>query len=200
MPEEIGLFEAIDTQRALRYFKPDPVPEELITRILRAGIGAPSGSNSQGWAFIVIRDQETRNKIGEYSRKLGLTAPEGLNHWQQRMYRGAVHLAHNMEKVPVYILVCSQEKSGGGPGGSAIYPAVQNMLLAARGLGLASVLVTRNLSFEADLKRDLGIPDDVNTHALLPIGYPAEGVKYGPTRRSPVEEVAHSDRWGEPWK
>ena len=199
MPEEIGLFEAIDTQRALRYIKPDPVPEELITRILKAGIGAPSGSNSQGWAFIVIRDQEMRNKIGEYSRRLGLTAPDGLNRWQQRMYRGAVHLAHNMEKVPVYILVCSREMPGAGPGGSSIFPAIQNILLAARGLGLASVLVTRNQGFEAELKRDLGIPDDMKTHALLPIGYP-DGVRYGPTSRSPVEEIAHSERWGQPWK
>ena len=195
MAEDIGLFEAIYSQRALRYFKPDPVDDSLIWKILDAGIRAPSGSNSQGWGFVVIRDPEQRRKIGEYSRQHPITPPPNLNKSETIMYRGALHLAEHMEDVPAYILVCQQTKAGAGPAGSSIYPTVQNILLAARGLGLASAFVTRQKSFEEELKRDLGMPDDWETICLLPLGYP-DGVKYGPNNRRPVEEVTHFDKWG----
>lgn len=82
--------------------------------------------------------------------------------------------------------------------GSFIYPAIQNMLLAARGLGLGSVLATRPRMVQAEVKGVLGIPENVELAAILPIGYPAEGVRYGPTRRTPVKEVTFHDRWGNP--
>ena len=105
-----------------------------------------------------------------------------------------------MEDVPVFILACIQTDPGATLPGSSIYPAVQNILLAARGLGLGSVLTTRQMRFEEELKQLLGIPEDVATAALLPIGFPAEGSRYGPTRRRPLEEVAFSDRWGNAWQ
>ena len=105
-----------------------------------------------------------------------------------------------MEDVPVFILACIQTAPGTTTSGSSIFPAVQNILLAARGLGLGSVLTTRQTRFEEELKQLLGIPEDVATAALLPIGFPAEGARYGPTRRRPLEEVAFSDRWGKSWQ
>ena len=105
-----------------------------------------------------------------------------------------------MEDVPVFILACIQTDPGTTISGSSIYPAVQNILQAARGLGLGSVLTTRQTRFEKELKQLLGIPEDVATAALLPIGFPGEGARYGPTRRRPLEEVAFSDRWGKSWQ
>ena len=105
-----------------------------------------------------------------------------------------------MEDVPVFILVCIQTDPGSTMSGASIYPAVQNILLAARGLGLGSVLTTRQTRFEKEIKQLLGIPDDVATAALLPIGFPADGSRYGPTRRKPLGDVAFSERWGVSWK
>ena len=201
MPEGIDLFEAIDTQRGIRYFKPDPIPDEFITRLLQAAIKAPSGGVRQGWSFIVIRDQATRRKIGDlYRTGTRFVINPDMTAQQRRVYAGAQHLEDHMEDVPAFILACIQSDSGAVTSGSSIYPAVQNILLAARGLGLGSVLTTRQARFEKDLKQLLGIPDDVVTAALLPIGFPAEGARYGPTRRRPLEEVAFNDRWGNSWQ
>ena len=202
MPEGIDLFEAIDTQRAIRRFKPDPVPDEMITRLLQAAIKAPSGGLREGWSFIVIRDQETRRKIGDLYRTGDrfVISPD-LTAQQRRVYASAQHLEDHMEDVPVFILACIQDVPGASfSGGGSIYPAVQNILLAARGLGLGSVLTGRHRRFEEEIKQLLNIPEDVVTAALLPIGFLAEGVRYGPTRRRPLEEVAFNDQWGQSWQ
>jgi nitroreductase len=197
MPDEIGLFEAIDTQRGLRRFKPDPVPDDMITRVLQAAIKAPSGGVQQGWSFIVVRDPEIRRKIGDlYRTGSRFDIRDDMTGQQRRVYRLAQHLEDHLDDVPVLIVACLR---GGLGSGASIYPAVQNILLAARGLGLASVLTTRQSRFEADIKEILGIPDEVSTAALLPIGFPAEGTRYGPTRRRPLDEVAFDGRWGNGW-
>ncbi len=201
MPDKIDLFEAIDTQRGIRHFRPDPVPDELITRLLQAAIKAPSGGVRQGWGFIVIRDQETRRKIGDlYRTGARFDIRPDMTDQERRVYGAAQHLEDHMDDVPVLILACIHADPGTSGWGSSIYPAVQNILLAARGLGLGGVLTTRQTRFEEELKRLLGIPEDVATAALLPIGFPAEGSRYGPTRRRPLEEVAFIDRWGESWQ
>ena len=105
-----------------------------------------------------------------------------------------------MDEVPVLILACIQVNPGGAISAGSIFPSVQNILLAARGLGLGSALTTRQTRFETEIKEMLGIPKDVATVALLPIGFPAEGSWYGPTRRRPLQEVAFVDRWGECWQ
>ena len=201
MPEGIDLFEAIDTQRGIRSFRPDPVPDDLITRLLHAAIKAPTGGVGQGWRFIVIRDEETRRKIGElYRTGSRFVIGPDLTGQQRRVYGAAQHLEDHMEDVPVFILACIHADPGSTTWGSSIYPAVQNILLAARALGLGSVLTTRQSRFESEIKQLLGIPENVVTAALLPIGFPAEGARYGPTRRRPVDQVAFNDRWGNSWK
>jgi nitroreductase len=197
MPDEIGLFEAIDTQRGLRRFKPDPVPDDMITRVLQAAIKAPSGGVQQGWSFIVVRDPEIRRKIGDlYRTGSRFDIRDDMTGQQRRVYRLAQDLEDHLDDVPVLIVACLR---GGLGSGASIYPAVQNILLAARGLGLASVLTTRQSRFEADIKEILGIPDEVSTAALLPIGFPAEGTRYGPTRRRQLDEVAFDGQWGNGW-
>ena len=103
-----------------------------------------------------------------------------------------------MHQVPLLILACI-EHDGSAPAtgrGGSIYPAVQNILLAAQGLGLGSVLTSLHRRYESEIKELLGIPDNVETVALLPIGFPAAGSRYGSTTRQPVSEVAYRDRWG----
>ncbi len=201
MPERIDLFEAIDTQRGIRYFRPDPVPDELITRLLQAAIKAPSGGAQQGWSFIVIRDQEIKDKIGElYRSGDGFSITPDMTGQARRVYGAAQYLEDHMEDVPVFILVCIEANANSSFSGASIYPAVQNILLAARGLGLGSCLTTRQMRFEEKIKQMLNIPEGVATAALLPIGFPAEGVRYGPTRRKALVEVAFDGGWGKSWQ
>ena len=201
MTESIDLFEAIDSQRAIRRFKPDPVPDELITRLLQAAIKAPSGGARQGWSFIVIRDQETKDTIGElYRAGDGVSITPDLTGQVRRVYGSAQYLEDHLEDVPVFILVCIEANANSSFSGASIYPAVQNILLAARGMGLGSCLTTRQMRFEEEIKQLLNIPEDVATAALLPIGFPAEGVGYGPTRRKALEEVAFDGGWGKSWQ
>ena len=205
MPDDIGLFEAIYSQRAIRYFKPDPVPDELIHKLIEAGTKAPSGGNRQGWKFLVITDQETKAKIADYYEQgwehaYGSANPNPPD-IQTNVRRSADHLARTMADVPVLLMACIEHDGGPstmGRGGS-IFPSVQNILLAARGLGLGSCLTSLHKRYEDEIKELLGIPENVETAALLPVGYPADSNRYGPTRRAPVEEVTYRERWGENW-
>lgn len=209
MSDEIGLFEAMFTQKAIRRLKPDPVPDELITKLLDAATKAPSGGNRQPWSFVVIREDATKQKIGEWYRDAwdgtyGKMPQEARTADEQfaRMYRSAEYLAFNLAESPVFILVCAQ---GIPPGlGSAassshygsVYPAVQNLLLAARGLGLGASLTTLHKFHEDDVKGLLGIPENIETIALIPIGYPRG--RYGPKTSRPASEVTYDERWGNP--
>ena len=201
MPEGMDLFQAIDTQRAIRTFRPDPVSDDLITRLLQAAIKAPAGGIIQDWSFIVIRDQETRRKIGDmYRAGPDFEIDPDWTGQQRRAYGAAQHMENHMDDVPAFILVCTRAYPGYTNSGSSIFPAIQNILLATRGLGLGSVLTTRQSGHELEIKQLLGIPDDVATVALLPIGFPGEGSRYGPTRRKPLSEVAFDEQWGNSWQ
>ncbi len=201
MAQEIGLFEAIYRQRAIRQFKPDPVPEEMVHKLIEAGTKAPSGGTRQPWKFLVIRDAELKRRIGESYRRAYEAAYVGGNtatSTQPAILRSPTGLSETMHQVPLLILACI-EHDGSAPAtgrGGSIFPAVQNILLAAQGMGLGSVLTSLHRRYETEIKELLGIPENVETVALLPIGYPAAGSRYGPTTRQPVSEVAYRDRWG----
>jgi nitroreductase len=194
-------FEVINTTRAMRRLKTDDVPDDLIWKVLEAAIRAPSGGNRQPWAFMVIRDAETKGKIGAwYLEAWNATygkAKETVTADAQgaRMYGSADHLANHLAEVPVLILAMVRSGAvGTSPSGSYIYPAVQNLMLAARALGLGTTLTTLHRTHEADVKALLGIPDEIETMALIPMGWP-EG-KFGMGPRRPVEEVTHWESWG----
>lgn len=205
MPDDIGLFEAIYSQRAIRKLKPDPVSDELVNKLIEAATKAPSGGNSQSWAFVVIRNASTKEKIGEWyldawnkTYVAGTDSGKNLPDQIKRVYGAADHLARNLMDVPVMILVCGRNaptQSGPHAGGfyGSIFPAVQNLLLAALGLGLGASLTTLHKLHDQEVKDLLEIPDDVETIALIPIGHPIG--KYGPTTRRPVEEVTYQERW-----
>ena len=204
--DEIGLFEAIYSQRAIRYFKPDDVPDDVIHKLIEAGTKAPSGGNRQGWKFLVIRDPALKAKIGEYYEDGWEHAYGGATSEPSELLphvrRSADYLARTIGQAPVLLMACIEHDGGPstmGRGGS-IFPSVQNMLLAALGMGLGSCLTSLHKRHEDEIKELLGIPENVETAALLPVGFPADNARYGPTRRAPVEEVTYRDRWGESYE
>ena len=198
------LFEIIQTTRSMRRLKPDPVPNELIRKILEAGVCAPSGGNMQRWRFLVIRDPKVKETVGAlYKRawdeqvapryRSGEPAPGTSRERFERMLAAAEHLANHIHEAPVWIVPCLEGGTPTRTSGSSIYPAVQNMLLAARALGLGATLTTLYLNFEKEVETALGLPAGVHSYALLPIGYPKG--KFGPITRRPVHEVLRWNRF-----
>jgi nitroreductase len=209
MPEESGdLFEIIATTRSMRRLKPDPVPPELIRRILEAGTAAPSGGNMQRWRFLVVTDPNVKQAVGTYYKRAwdevvfprysaGDPAPGTSPERFRRMLEAAQYLADHIHEAPVWIVPCLAGANPSRTAGSSIYPAVQNMLLAARALGLGATLTTLYLTFETEVEAALGLPADVHSYALLSIGYPMG--RFGPVRRVPLAEVVYRNRWGQPY-
>ena len=196
----MSLFDAIHSQRAVRHFSAQPVSDEAIETILHAAICAPSGGNRQPWRFVVIRDTTMKHQLGQWYLAAWQTATVNMETLTQP-YRHGAELAQQMANVPVLILACLDHSDAGprlGPvtRGASIYPAVQNLLLAARALGLGTVLTTLHTQYESDIKALLHIPETVETAALIPIGHPAEGVRFGHARRRPLSEVVFHERWG----
>ena len=207
MTETNDLFEIMSTTRSMRRLKPDPVPDELIRKVLDAGVAAPSGGNMQRWRFLVVKDTAIKQTVGAFYKRAwdeivspryrsGEPAPGTSPERFGRMLNAAQYLADHIHEAPVWIVPCMGGPTPTRTSGSSIYPAVQNMLLAARALGLGATLTTLYLAFEKEVDAVFGLPDDVHTYALLPIGYPLG--RFGPVRRVPLNEVVYQDRWGQP--
>ena len=225
---EIGLFEAMYSARALRKVKPDPVPEDLLTKILDAAIRAPSAGNAQNWAFVVVRDPEQRRRLGVIYRKAAdivgaIYAARGRPaHMSEEQYRrfmsAGSYLWDHIAEAPVLLVACLKREqlppSSALPlavrerledereyvmrrAGASIYPAVQNIILACRAFGLGTLITTNHMLYEDEVKAVLGLPDDVQTYALMRIGYPRGN--FGPLTRRALSEVVHADRWSNSW-
>src|SRR5215510_9484326 len=150
--ENMLLFDAIHSQRAVRYFSAQPVSDEMIETILNAAICAPNGGNRQLWRFVVIRDADIKRRLGQWYLSAWQAATADMEAFTQP-YRHGAELAQQMATVPVLILTCIDQGDAGprlGPitRGASIYPAVQNLLLAARALGLGTVLTTLHTQYE----------------------------------------------------
>ena len=203
------LFEIMQTTRSMRRLKPDPVPATLIRKILEAGTSAPSGGNMQRWRFLVVRDPEIKKTVGAYYKRTwdevvspryrsGNPAPGTSPDRFARMLDAAQYLADHIHEAPVWIVPCMEGANPTRTAGSSIYPAVQNMLLAARALGLGATLTTLYLNFEREVEAALGLPSDVHSYALIPIGYPMG--RFGPVRRVPLADVVYGEQWGQPYR
>lgn len=207
----LDVLEAIYNTRAMRRIKPDPVPEELLIRLVDAGNQAPSGSNAQNARWIIVRDPEQRAKLAELNRKAvmayaspGSPRPAALTHQddakRQRMLEAVVWQAEHLHKIPALIFACLEfptppHKSfgvGANSGGS-IWPGVQNVLLAARALGLGAAPTTLVFSDRPAAKAVLNLPDNIEPFCMIPVGYPMGN--FGPVKRRPIEEVLRWDRW-----
>lgn len=195
-------------QRAVRRYKPDPVPDELMRHLLDLAIRAPSGTNQQRWQFIVVKDPEVKARIGACNRTparffyrmgrlmrrwgkdpVGLRALDDME-WQ----------TEHFDEIPVVVVACYRGLALPFPFVqkasffASIMPAVQNLLLAAGAAGLGSVLITLPLWRVGALRRALGLPWNVTPCAVVPMGWPVR--PHGPNKRAPLETVIHLDRYG----
>ena len=204
------LFNIIHTTRAMRRLKPDPVPDEFIRKILEAAVSAASGGNTQRWRFLVLKDRTIKEQVQEYYQKAydelvgprysSSEPPPGSSPGRYRRQHNAVqYLPEHYHDAPVWIVACLEVGEGtpSRSSGASIYPAVQNMLLAARALGLGATLTTRHLNYEKEVEAILGLPPGVHSYAILPIGYPLGN--FGPVGRGTLADVVYQNRWGEPY-
>src|ERR1700693_3461856 len=197
---ETGVFAAMETQRAVRRFRPESVPREVLESMVFYATRAPSGGNRQPWEFLVITDSKVIKSLAaiyeEASRPVFASSlAQATNEQAKRVYQDALYLTDHLDEAPAIILVCVSVPSGRTfeqqlP---SVYPAIQNLLLAARAYGLGSVLTAVHRRRDQDVRLLLSIPAGVETVALIPVGYPRNPDRaFRPSlSRRPVEEVLH---------
>lgn len=210
-PGEVGLYEGLVTTRAIRRFTPEPVSDDDLQAILFAATRAPSGSNRQPFRFIVLRDgpraREARAVLADAARRAwsGKEASDGYRDRsgtdddspKGRMARTMRRFVDRFEETPVIVIACLRRyRAAAVTEGASVYPACQNLLLAARARGLGGVLTQWQGLVEPELRAILGVPDDVAMHATISLGHP-EG-SHGPVRRRPLAELVYEDAWDGP--
>jgi nitroreductase len=221
----MGVFDAIYGLRAVRRYEDRPVPRELLDRILRAGTMACSSGNTQPWDFVVVTDRETQRRIQAQMQDAFRSIdaeraqrPEALVDGAGRPVTGHAAI-ENIDRVGAIVVVCWNPDRGirmkneyaenpdgtlretrhiPGGRGSSLFPACQNMMLAARALGVSSLFTTFFGLRAREIKEILGIPPRVFLESAVFLGYGAEPL--GQARRRPLEEVAHDGRYGAPWR
>lgn len=193
----MSLGEAIFTQRAIRRFKPDPIPDEDLRHILESAIRAPSGGNRQPWHFVVVRDADLRAKFAPLyheawwakRRDEGIGGPADI----PASLQPAMRLADEIGQAPVLVLVCATSKGAGAIG--SVIPAAQNLLLAARAVGVGGTITTLHLQVDERVHQLFRVPETVEIVYCLPLGYPRG--HFGPAQRRPLSEVCSYDQWGQ---
>jgi nitroreductase len=207
---QIGLFDAINTMRAVREFKPDSIPEATLKKVLAAAGQAPSGGNRQPWKFIVVRTPEGKAKIADMVATMQQRAAEARaasgqpNATPSGSAAPAPDFPALLRAAPALVFVCAIAPASEGPQTvgpfGQTFPAVENLLLAARGLGLGGNITTGFRSMEKEFKEYLNIPENLTPTCLIPLGYPS-GVgrnKHGKKSRLPVEETTFAEKYGQP--
>lgn len=207
--DTVGMLEGLASTRAIRRYADEPVPDHVLRDIMFAATRAPSGSNRQPFRFLVLTDgdraAQAKALIAQGARAVwgtkrtddGYDSGTGVDTAspKARMAATMQHYVDNIEHVPVLVLGCLVRYRAPNPNeGASVYPAVQNVLLAARALGYGGVLTGFHAFVEDELKRLLAIPDDVFVAASITIGRPRGS--HGPVRRSPMGELVYGDTWG----
>jgi len=210
---EMSLLEAMMTQRAVRRLLPDPVDDAIVLKCIELGLRAPTGSNSQNWEFVVVKDQKVKEQLAARYREswsmygnLGRLLAGGDDSMSKIMRAVRWQVDHFAE-IPVLVVPCLRGGVRAGhvpylplPHAAAssffgsIYPSVQNILLAARAMGLGASLITLPLWSVTWARMILGLPLSVTPCCVVPLGWPRG--RYGPTTRKPVEQVVHLDTYG----
>jgi nitroreductase len=199
----VDLLEGIATTRAIRRIKPDPIPDDDLAQLMFAATRAPTGSNRQPFRFLVLRDGPKANQakvlLGEAFRR-GWNSKRTERSYDspaaERQARAMQYFVDNFEQVPVVVLACLVRYRQPVPTeGGSVYPACQNLLLAARALGYGGVLTQWHAFVEQPLRELLGIPEGVAIHATIPLGKPMG--RHGPVRRRPLQELVYDDGWEE---
>ncbi|MFT4570563.1 MAG: nitroreductase [Hyphomicrobiaceae bacterium] len=234
--QSADLFEIMYSCRAMRRFKPDPIPEAVIEQLIDAAIQCPSGSNAQNWKFVVVRDRDKLTEIQKLWKTSWAFYGETVNAVlrpgedpaaKARQSKAGTYMVDHMHEVPALIFVCAKRDDvlaeafaspstlmaairhfglGGAlnlitsgsktsiqAAGGAAFPAVQNLLLAARALGLGAVLTTPHLFQPGAYEKIVGIPAEATLCAVIPVGYPLG--KFGPIRRPPAQDAMSWDTY-----
>jgi nitroreductase len=228
--EDAPIMSVMSTMRAMRRLRPDPVPDELLARLVEAATWGPSGSNSQAYQFVVVTDRDVmaelavlwKRCVDAYLASVGRRVPDAMDaDAYERMKDAVRYQRDHFHETPAVIVPCYSFPTSFDPaalGGlaslgpaatarlaarlprfaslgaaSSIYPGVQNLLLAARAMGLAATLTIWHLMLEHEWKRVLGIPRQVDTFAVIPVGWPLG--RFGPVRRRAGSDVTHWQRW-----
>lgn len=209
--DSTDIFHVMHTMRAMRRLKPDPVPDAMLRQVLDAAVCAPSGQNLQRWAFLVVDDPAGKRYFGERydywmrNRFADVLATVDWTSREGRLVKAAMHLSEHMHEVPLLLFCCgvrdwpfavppAQRIGLAPPSYGSIYPAVQNVLLACRALGLGASLTTMHQMFEPEMHEFFGIPDTHGVVAVIPIGFPVG--RFGPVAREPAASKTHYGRWG----
>src|SRR6266446_3764522 len=202
MLSEMSLLEGINSLRSSRKFRPDQISEDKLKIILESASKAASGSNTQPWEFVVVRDTKLKTRLKEPMLRTWLervASASGMSARMRDVYDEATEMLRNTEKAPVIVYCCVDLNRVGKSEEvryASIYPAVQNLMLAAHSLGLATCLTVHGSTptrGEPEVKKILGIPEQLKIACLVYLGYPA--VRLGPPRRKPIEKFVHYDRW-----
>ena len=210
---DMPLLEVMMTQRAVRRVLPDPVDDAVVLKCIELALRAPTGANGQNWEFIVVKDDRVKKKLAKRYRQAWFVYYHGMirrvaarDESMARIVRAVQWQVDHFAEIPVLVVGCLRlgvrdgklplvplpHAAESGYYGS-IYPSVQNLLLAARAMGLGASLITLPLWSVASARRTLGLPRTVTPCCVVPLGWP-QG-RYGPTTRKPVTEVAHLDRY-----
>jgi nitroreductase len=207
--DHLGLLEGMTTTRAIRRYLPDPVPPEALRAMLFAATRAPSGSNRQPFRFIVLTDGpkalEAKQLVAGGARRVwgakreqdGYDRGSGAEQVspKARMARTMQHYVDHFADVPVLVLPCLVRYREPAPmEGASIYPACQNLLLAARALGYGGAFTGMHYHVETELRALLGVPDGVFMAGTITLGKPAG--HHGPVRRRPISELVYAEEWG----
>ena len=214
---EMGVYEAMRTLRAVRRLKPDPIPDDVLYRVLEAATWAPTGGNQQPWRIIAVKDREKKNRLGQwyaerwsafsklYRSALPADMAQDARARMLRTIAAGDYLAQHFGETPLIAMFCfnpkqmaitdAKQNRPSVVGGGSVYPSVENFLIACRAEGLGCVLTTLLCEVEPQVKELLAIPEGWGTAATIPVGYPV-GRGHGPLIRRPVRDLAYLDTWG----
>ena len=192
--------EAMFSQRSIRRLKPDPISDEELKIVLDAASKAPNGGNRQPARFVVLRDRALIEKFGKLYHEAWWakrwddhrwTKPEDIPE-EDKVHRGAMRLADEMGQAPVVLLAFTTGKGLA----NSVFPAVQNLMLAARALGIGSLPTTLHANVMERVYAMLGVPPEAEFHCCIPLGRPRGN--FGPTSRRPTAETTFFNRWDQP--
>jgi nitroreductase len=204
----------METQRAVRKVRPDPVDDRIVLRCIELALRAPTGSNGQNWEFVVVKDRDVKAKLARTYRAawtvyggIGKRLKSG-DEAMRKVLDAVEWQVQHFEEIPAMVVACLRGSRlprippppiAATSYYGSIYPSVQNLLLAARAAGLGASLITLPLLSVTSARRALGLPMSVTPACIVPLGWPRG--RYGPTTRRPVGDVVHLDRFGQqPWK
>ncbi len=214
---EMGIYQAMSTLRAVRRLKPDPIPDDVLRRVLEAATWAPTGGNRQPWRIVLVKDRVKKARLGElysarwsafskhYRTTVPASAPADVRARFERTLAASDYLAAHFGETPAIAIFCfdpkqmaitdAKQNRPSVVGGGSVYPAVENLLLACRAEGLGCVLTTLLCEDESVVRELLALPDGWYTAAAIPIGYPV-GRGHGPVIRRSLDQLVFVDSWG----